>query len=210
MRALIVVLPLALAACGGADSSNTTPAERGAAQIFFDAMADELAGAPSEQALRETARFDHGGIRFDYPKPLRISADSSGYPSYSISRGDIEVDVHFPDFEHSATDYLDNLVDVLGANDEQREGPLTGRTVHWCGQEVTGVVYRFHFMGDAQIYEGFDLPAGSQGSRFIVFGDMPDQGFEWTPAALTTFDVIGAKLNCGADARPGKKIPAAP
>ncbi len=195
---------LMLAGCSGrADQEPAAPAasERSLAGVFVDAMVDELRGAPSPDALAELAVFSQGGVNFKYPAVLRATVDREPYPSWSVERGDFELELHAPDHEIVVADFLGALVDVMAK--PPMEGPLPGRTVRWCGQEITGVVYRFTFLGDPQIYEGFDLPAGRNGSRFLMFGDMRVNN-DWSATAKAAFAAVDASIQCDAVETPAK------
>ena len=106
-----------------------------------------------------------------------------------------------PDGEITAADYLESLVETIASDDSDVEGPLEGRKVQWCGEEVTGVLYRFDFLGDPRIYEGFDLPPTREGPRFLVFNDIRKKS-DWSETALATFVALDASIACD-----GGKIP---
>lgn len=193
---VISILLSMLAGCSG-DAEKKTPdaSERSMAGVFVDAMVDELRGAPSQAALAELAEFSQAGVSFQYPAVLRATVDRDPYSSWSVERGEFELELHAPDHEIAAADFLDALVEVMAK--PPMEGPLPGRTVHWCGQEITGAVYRFTFFGDPQIYEGFDLPAGSNGSRFLMFSDMRVSN-DWSATAKAAFAAVDASIRCDA------------
>ena len=200
MRGAITVLMLLCVACSSGESSNAAE-DSSLSGVFFGAMFDEMRGPPSAEALAKRVEFVQGGVRFQRPEPLRVRVDRDPYPSWTLERGDFELELHTPDSEITAADYLGFLVDAIASNDEDAEGPLEGRTVHWCGQDVTGVLYRFDFLGDPRVYEGFDLPPTRIGPRFLVFNDIRRKE-DWSETAKATFAAIGASIACD-----GGKIP---
>lgn len=200
MRHTALALVFLLAACSSGDSSNAAE-DSSLAGVFFNAMFDEMRGPPSAEALARRVAFAQGGVRFQHPEPLRVRVDRDPYPSWSLERGDFELELHTPDSEIAAADYLGFLFDAIASDDEKAEGPLEGRTVRWCGQEVTGVLYRFDFLGEPRIYEGFDLPPTRQGPRFLIFNDIRKKT-DWSPTAQATFAAIDASIECN-----GGKIP---
>lgn len=200
MRRAATVLIVLMAACSSGEPSNAVE-DSSLTGIFFNAMFDEMRGPPSAEALAKRAAFVQAGIRFQYPEPLRVRIDRDPYPSWSLERGDFELELHTPDSEIAAADYLDILAETLGGKDDNAEGPLEGRKVSWCGQEVTGVLYRFKFLGDPHIFEGFDLPPTSEGPRFLVFNDIRKKE-DWSDTARATFAAIDTSIECD-----GGKIP---
>ena len=201
MRRVATVLILLIAACSSDESSNAAE-DSSLAGVFFNAMFDEIRGPPSAEALAKRVEFAQGGVRFQRPEPLRVRVDRDPYASWSLERGDFELELHAPDSEITAADYLGILAETLGAKDDDAEGPLDGRKVRWCGQEVTGVLYRFKFLGDAHVFEGFDLPPTREGPRFLVFNDLRKKD-DWSETAQATFAAIDASIECN-----GGKIPA--
>ncbi|HWT14983.1 MAG TPA: hypothetical protein VN581_04300 [Patescibacteria group bacterium] len=201
MRRAAIVLVLWMAvACSSENSSNVAD-DRSLAGIFFNAMFDEMRGPPSTEALEKRVEFAQGGVRFQRPEPLRVRVDRDPYSSWSLERGDFELELHAPDGGITAADYLGLLAETLGAGDEDAEGPLDGRAVNWCGQDVTGVLYRFNFLGDPHVFEGFDLPPTREGPRFLVFNDIRKKE-DWSETAKATFAAIDASIECD-----GGKIP---
>lgn len=189
-----------LAACSSGQDGNAA-GDASLPRTFFGAMFDEMRGPPGADALAEHVRFSQAGIHFDYPKPLRLSVDRDHYTTWALERGDFELELHVPDSDIHAEDYLDGLVEILANKDHPVEGPLQGRTVRWCGQETTGRLYRFEFLGDPRIYEGFELPATRAGTRFLIFDDIPRNG-DWTDTGKATFASVDASIECD-----GGKIP---
>lgn len=200
MRHSALALVFLLAACSSGEPSNAAE-DSSLAGVFFNAMFDEMRGPPSAEALARRVAFAQGGVRFQHPEPLRVRVDRDPYPSWSLERGDFELELHTPDSEIAVADYLGILAETLGASDEDAEGPLDGREVSWCGQKVTGVLYRFKFLGDPHIFEGFDLPPTREGPRFLVFNDIRKKG-GWSDTAQATFAAIDASIECN-----GGKIP---
>ena len=200
MRCWWMALLLGLAACSSGQDSNVAD-DASLTRTFFGAMFDEMRGPPGAAALAERVRFSQSGVHFDYPKPLRLSVDRDHYTTWALERGDFELELHVPDSEIHAEDYLDGLVDIIADKDHPVEGPLQGRSVHWCGQDITGRLYRFDFLGDPRIYEAFELPPTRVGPRFLVFDDIPRSG-DWTDTGKATFAAVDASINCD-----GGKIP---
>ena len=201
MRKLLAAssLFLVLTGCGGGDPPASAPAEareRSLAGVFVDAMVDELRGAPSQSALAELTEFSQAGVRFQYPAVLRATVDRDAYPSWTVERGDFELELHSPEYAMEVADYLATLAGAMASDRAPSEGPLPGRSVRWCGREITGVVYRFTFLGDPQIYEGFDLPPSSTGSRFLVLGDMRPAKGDWSETALATIAAVDQSIHC--------------
>lgn len=199
-RAATVLILLIAAACSSDEPANAAD-DSSLTGVFFNAMFDEMRGPPSAEALAKRVEFAQGGVRFQRPEPLRVRVDRDTYPSWSLERGDFELELHTPDGEITAADYLESLVETIASDDSDVEGPLEGRKVQWCGEEVTGVLYRFDFLGDPRIYEGFDLPPTRQGSRFLVFNDIRKKS-DWSETALATFAALDASIACD-----GGKIP---
>lgn len=198
-------LLLALTGCAGDDRPAPAPAEareRSLAGVFIDAMVDQLRGAPSPSALTELTEFSQAGVSFQYPALLRATVNRDAYPSWSVERGDFELELHSPKHTMKVADYLATLVGTMASDSAPSEGPLPGRSVRWCGLEITGVVYRFTFLGDPQIYEGFDLPASSAGSRFLVLGDMRPEKGDWSETALATIAALDKSIQCTDNAPP--------
>jgi hypothetical protein len=198
-------LPLVLTACTGGDPPAPARAEareRSLAGVFVDAMVDELRGAPSQSALSELAEFSEAGVSFKYPALLRATVDRDSYPSWSVERGDFELELHAPKYTMEVGDYLEALAEAMASDSAPSQGPMEGRSVRWCGQETTGVLYRFTFLGDPQIYEGFDLPASSSGARFMVFGDMRKGNADWSETALATMAAVDKSIQCKDNAAP--------
>ncbi len=196
-------LLLALSGCAGGDPpapATPEPRERSLAGVFVDAMVDELRGAPSQSALAELAEFSQVGVSFKYPSVLRATSDRDSYPSWSVDRGDFELELHSPKYTMHVADYLQALAGTMASERAPLQGPLEGRVVRWCGQEITGVLYRFTFLGDPQIYEGFDLPASKYGSRFLVFGDMPTAKGDWSELAVATMAALDKSIQCTGNA----------
>lgn len=200
MRHTATALVFLLAACSSGEPSSAAE-DSSLAGVFLNAMFDEMRGPPSSDALAKRVAFAQGGVRFQRPEPLRVRVERDPYPSWSLERGDFELELHTPDSEITVADYLGFLVDAIASDDAEAEGPLEGRTVHWCGQEVTGVLYRFEFLGDARIYEGFDLPPTRIGPRFLVFNDIRKKT-DWSETAQATFAALDASITCD-----GGKIP---
>ena len=201
MRRAATVLMLLMAACSSDEPSHASR-DSSLTGVFFNAMFDEMRGPPNAEALAKRVEFAQGGVRFQRPEPLRVRVDRDPYPSWSLERGDFELELHTPDSEIAAADYLGVLVETIASDDAEVDGPLEGRKVRWCGQEVVGVLYRFDFLGDPRIYEGFDLPPTRDGPRFLVFNDIRRKD-DWSETALATFAAIEASIECN-----GGKIPA--
>lgn len=205
MRPITLLILALLAACsaeGASDNGAESIDESSMSGIFLNAMFDELRGPPDASALSKRAKFDQGGVRFDYPQPLRVRIDRDPYMNWSLEYGDFEMELHAPDSDFMVDDYLDALAGTLGAKSKTFEGPLNGRTVHWCGQEITGTRYRFEFLGDQLIYEGFDLPANGDGPRFLIFNETGGKT-DWSPTAMATFEAIDGSISCSEDKAPG-------
>ena len=200
MRRSATALVFLLAACSAGEPSNAAE-DSSLAGVFFNAMFDEMRGPPSAEALAQRVAFAQGGVRFQRPAPLRVRVDRDPYPSWSLERGDFELELHAPDSEIAAADYLGFLVDAIASDDAKAEGPLEGRKVRWCGQDITGVLYRFDFLGEPRIYEGFDLPPTRVGPRFLVFNDIRKKT-DWSETAQATFAAVDASIECD-----GGKIP---
>lgn len=200
MRVLLLLSALMLSACGSGEQSGEAK-DSSLAGVFFAAMFDEMGGPPSSEALAVRVPFSQGGVSFDRPKPLRVTVDRDGMESWSLERGDFSLELYLPKYDYTVADYLESMVDVLASDDEPVEGPLEGRKVNWCGQDVTGVIYRFEFFGEPRVYEGFELPSTRNGSRFLIFYDIRKQQ-DWSETALATFDAVNASIRCN-----GGKIP---
>jgi hypothetical protein len=194
MRAVLSSTLIILCACSSGEEP-AAPKESSNVDIFFNAMFDELRGQPSREALALHAQFDEGGVGFKYPQPLRVRVDREGYTSWSLERGDFELELYLADHEIAVSDYLETLVGILASDKEPVEGPLDGRTVRWCERELTGVLYRFVFLGERHVIEGFDLPPGSSGSRYLIFNDIRGQS-DWSDTAAATFDAVNASIEC--------------
>lgn len=199
-RNATLALLVLLAACSSRESSHTAD-DSSLVSVFFNAMFDEMRGPPSAEALATRVEFAQGGIRFQRPEPLRVRVDRDPYSSWSLERGDFELELHTPDSAIAVADYLGILADTLGASDGDAEGPLDGRTVRWCGQDVTGVLYRFKFLGDPHVFEGFDLPPTRLGTRFLVFNDIRGTA-DWSQTAQAAFTAVDASIECD-----GGKVP---
>lgn len=204
MRRAAIASMLLIAACSSNESSSGSAQaaeDSSLSGVFFNAMVDELRGPPSADALSQRVEFDQGGVRFLRPQPLRVRVDRDPYPTWSLERGDFELELHTPDSDIAVADYLGILADTLGASDGEAQGPLAGRSVHWCGQNVTGVLYRFEFLGDPHVFEGFDLPPTRLGTRFLVFGDIRKTS-DWSETAQAAFAALDASIACD-----GGKVP---
>ena len=194
MRRWWVLGLLCLTACSSGQDADVAE-DSSLMRTFFAAMFDEMRGPPTTAALSEFARFSQAGVHFNYPKPLRLSVDHEHYTTWALERGDFELELHAPDADIPAEGYLDSLVGILADKSQSIEGPLPGRSVRWCGQEITGSLYRFEFLGDPRFYEGFELPPGNVGPRFLIFDDITRNG-AWTETAIATFAAVDASIKC--------------
>jgi hypothetical protein len=203
MRVPSLLIALSLCACA-AEEGPPKAEESSLLGVFFGAMFDEMRGPPSSAELAQKVQFSHGGVHFERPRVLRLSVDRDGMDNWALERGDFSLNLYVADHEYSAADFLDTTVEVLASDDDPLEGPLPGRKVNWCGQEVTGVLYRFHFIGEPRVYEGFELPPTRNGARFLIFDDIRRNDRDWSETALATFAAVDASIRCD-----GGKIPRA-
>jgi hypothetical protein len=194
MRVLCLCLWLILAGCSG-DRQEDEVEEASAWDTIISAMSDEIRGEPGAAALAETRRFSKAGVSFDYPALLRARVDKDEYPSWEFSRGEFELELHTPDFAYSSETYLDALVTAFDPEESAEGASEPALTVKWCGTSITGVVRHMRIFGDHHRYQGFDLPSGENGSRFLVFGDMLQKG-HWSATAQATFDAVSASIQC--------------
>jgi hypothetical protein len=193
MRPLCLCVLLTLAGCGGGSEEEIE--EGGAWDEFMGAMSDEIRGEPSAAALRETRRFSKAGVSFDYPALLRVRVDKDEYPSWEFGRGEFELELHAPDFAYSSEAYLDGLASAFESDESAQGASVPALKVNWCGNEITGAVRHMKIFGDHHRFQGFDLPAGKNGSRFLIFGDMLEKG-HWSATAQATFDAVSASIQC--------------
>jgi hypothetical protein len=194
MRPLCLCILLTLTGCGGGSEDGEIE-EVGAWDEFMGALSDEIRGEPGAAALRETRRFSSAGVSFDYPSPLRVRVDRDEYPSWEFGRGEFELELHTPDFTYSSEAYLDNLASVFDSDGSAEGASVPALKVNWCGNEITGAVRHMKIFGDHHRFQGFDLPAGKNGSRFLIFGDMLQKG-RWSATAQATFDAVSASIRC--------------
>jgi hypothetical protein len=185
-----VVLLCAALGMGGCSSENSG--------VFFDALADELRGAPDAEALAASARFDEDGIGFDHPALLRRRerSDENGARSWKLERGMFTLQLYAPRTPLRAADYLGVLADLLADGERlDAEPPTAGRTAMLCGHALTSTRIRLKMMGDWSEIEGFDLPAPAGQSRMLLFDDEPVDGKPSSVASATRERVL-ASLRC--------------
>jgi hypothetical protein len=183
-----------LAACS-ADAPDNKIEEASTSGTFFNAFFDELRGQPSNSALKALKHFDQGGIAFDYPAVLRARVETDTYTNWEFTRGDVELELHTPDFDFSANAYLEALADTMTSDKRPSIGPKAAATVQWCGNSITGVRWRINFFGDWHELHGFDLPSTPNGNRFLVISDIVENG-AWSATAQATFDALNASIRC--------------
>ncbi len=194
MRPFALCMLLTLVGCGG-DNEDAEVEESGAWDTFIGAMSDEIRGEPSAAAFREVRRFSKANVSFNHPELLRVRVDMDEYPSWEFSRGEFELELHAPDFPYSSETYLDALVVAFGPDESAEGASEAPLKVEWCGTSITGVVRHMNMFGDHHRYQGFDLPATEDGSRFLIFGDMLQNG-RWSTTAQATFDAVSASIQC--------------
>jgi hypothetical protein len=194
MRASLILLTLLLCACGGGDDKIE---RRSMFDTLTGAFSDELRGAPSAAALREIARFEQSGVAFDHPALLRVRVDENEYPSWSLTRGDFELELHAPGSGFDATDYLDALAGAMPADPRPSAELARMRKVNWCGEEIEAVVRYVSFIGDVHELIGYDLPDGRSGTRFLVFDDLPADGHR-SAVDRAAFDALAGSIRCDA------------
>jgi hypothetical protein len=194
MRFLTYGFVFLFAACSG-DAPDDEIEEASTTGTFFGAFFDELRGQPSASALKELKHFNQAGISFDYPAVLRARVETDSYTNWEFTRGDVELELHVPDFDYSANAYLGALADTMSSDKRPSVGPKDAATVQWCGISITGVLWRINFFGDWHELHGFDLPATDKGSRFLVISDIVESG-PWSATAQATFDVLNGSIRC--------------
>jgi len=197
MRASCLLVTLLLSACGGPEKDEEIK-EIGTWDSVVGAMSDAVVGDPSQSALNVRRHFDQAGLAFDYPAPLRLRVDHEGYPSWTMTRGDFELEVHAPGEGDSVESYVDMLVQGIADDGSVRSLP-PGDAVHWCGQDIAPVRRRIRFVGDHHELLGFDLPDGAMGVRFMVINDMLIGG-EPSRTRKAVLAALDATLDCGAAA----------
>ena len=199
MRYRMLSLLLCVGACSS-DRDEGEAAPRSAWGTFIGAFSDELRGAPSAESLKKTRRFDQAGVAFDYPAVLRLTVDTDSYPSWTLTHGDLDLEVHAPDSDFASRDYLVSLADAFDSEGAPSEGPESGVTVIWCGASITAVRVRLSILGDRHELLGFDLPGAVDGNRFVIFDDMLVDG-RWSNTAQAAFEELSNSIRCDQSVR---------
>jgi hypothetical protein len=164
------------------------------APMFWHSAADELRGPPSADALAQTARFEHGGIAFDYPAVMRLREDreDDGDIEWNLEYGMYTASIYAPKFEVTAAGYLGLLASLGEALDDPKLHP---EPVELCGARREAAVEYVQLIGSPTRLEGFDLPAPPGESRLLLFSDEPVAG-EPTALARATRERVLATLRC--------------
>jgi hypothetical protein len=124
-----------------------------------------------------------------------VRVDEDEYPSWSFGRGEFELELHAPDSAFSSADYLDALATAFDADEPSSAANELPLKVEWCGASIEAVVRHVKIFGDHHRYQGFDLPGGDDGSRFLIFSDMLVKG-HWSTTAQATFDAVSDSIQC--------------
>lgn len=192
MRRIAMSLVVAsLAAC--ARATDQEPKQDSLWNTFWSAARDYAAGPPDAKALSGRRRFEQAGISFEYPAPLRATVGSDG-DDWTLTYGDFDLELHAPQVEMSADDYVGTLAAVFD-NGRAHVEKLDGLPVTWCGHDITPVHVRFTMFGDRHDMRGYDLPAPKGESRFLVFDDVLVDGMSST-VADAAFVIVAATLRC--------------
>jgi hypothetical protein len=167
-------------------------------RVAWHAFVDELRGPPDAAALQRSARFEHGGVAFDYPAVLRLrtSAGDDGITGWSLEYGQFELEVLAPAVAISVDDYLGTLARMFeGGRRIDAKGPEPGDTRTLCGHSLTSTHIQLKMFGAWSALEGFDLPIGSGQTRLLVFSDELVAG-QPSRLARTTRERVLASLQC--------------
>lgn len=173
-RALLACAAVLAAGCSDGSKQQAEPAieQESMWGIFWAAFSDELAGQPSDDDLKAAARFEQAGIAFEHPALLRVRSDDDvETPTWSLSRGDFELELHAPKGDVSADDYIGLLAEMAGGDDAIDYAEKT-HPVDWCGRRIEATEVSFELFGDVHVFTGFDLPAPEGESRYLVFDDV--------------------------------------
>lgn len=201
MRVLCLFLLMAVAGCGG--GHQDAEIERSSIwDTFSGALSDELRGEPSAESLRKTQGFSRAGVSFQYPSLLRVRVEEDSYPSWSFSRGEFEFELHTPDSTVNAEGYLKALATMFDAVEPSSRAKGLPNRVEWCGKSIVAVVAHVKILGDHYRYQGFDLPDGDSGPRFLIFNDMLQNG-HWSATAQASFAAVSASIECQLPATAG-------
>ncbi len=184
-------------AAGCAAGSGDPVATASAWDTFWNAACDAATGEPSEEDLAPVSHFAQAGIEFDHPSVLRLRRDEKGYPRWTLSRGDVEVELHAPTSELAADDYLGLLAGVLDSDRAKVERLADVPALALCGRTVTPIRLRLTLFGDRHEMTGIDLPAPDGESRFLVFDDVLDDG-QGSRTAAAAFRRVLDSLRCTA------------
>ena len=158
-------------------------------------IAEELLdGMPSDEALAKTARYDRGGLRFDYPAVLRMREHEG---EVSLEYGLYELEV-IPSSPTSPKEYFDTLAEAFSYGDgevKRMQGPAFAA----CGgkpkpTELIDLVVD----GERTTYEAVTLPPGIGGNwRYVIFQDDWIDGTGPNSAiAVATRERVLASLEC--------------
>jgi hypothetical protein len=191
MRASCAAAVMLVSVLGGCDANS-------GAGIASRTAWDLLRGDPSEEALAQSARFEGGGIAFDYPGVLRLreSTDEDGDRSWSLEHGMFELEVSARKDELRAADFLGVLGDMFAGGRSIDSKPLdAGRTEVLCGHRMTATRLRMKVAGDWSELQGFDLPAPPGEARMLIFDDEPG-GANPSAVARATWERVLGSLRC--------------
>lgn len=171
--------------------------------IFLLGMVDELRGPPDADAIAKSRRFEEDGIAFDYPAVLRprLEEDEQGERTWSFEYGMFTLEYRSSAVGVRTEDFLGVMVDLFeGGRSIDAEGPMPGRSVTLCGENVEATRIRVKLMGDWSSMEGFDLPGTDADGRVrsLVFDDEEVGGGESRLARETYARVLGS-LTCTTD-----------